>query len=137
MTATTIRRELPPSLRSASRNFGENKSLLKRTGEEQLCKLTCNLFRIQTAFGLVPLVDPVDHAKQGQRRCSCAHFAFRLTRLLHLLDDAFHKMHVLLLSVIDPFSKRWRQRMVLVEHDRDFTIPNAEHYVDMQANESA
>ncbi len=55
-------------------------SLCEDASEDELGKLRNQALRLQFAFGLVPLINPVDHAEQREGRGARAHFAAERAR---------------------------------------------------------
>ena len=72
--------------RSADELFGDLRKVGRRlssredASENEAGKLRNPGSRLQAAFRLVPLVDPVDHAEQGKGSGARADFSFRLIR---------------------------------------------------------
>ena len=62
------------------------RAVLDGPGKEYVGKLPRDLFSVEPALGLIPLIDPVDHAEQGKRSGARTHGAFALSLLLHLSD---------------------------------------------------
>src|ERR1700722_6063724 len=82
--------------------------LLKSPGKENLGILPHQSLFLQSAFRPVPLIDPVDHAEQCERRRSRADIRLRASLALHLSDQIFHKVHVVFFSRVDFPSHRRR-----------------------------
>ena len=71
--------------------------LVERASEEDLGVLTRDICFGKRALGLVPLVDPVDHAEQGESSGARADPGFGSASALHIADQVFHKVNVVLL----------------------------------------
>ena len=99
------------------------------------------VLRLQVALGLIPLVNPIDHAQQGEGSGARADGAFCMTSALsaglHVGDQALDEVYVFLLSSIDTFAQRGRERMVLVQHDSDFAVARAENDFNVQPDQRA
>lgn len=95
------------------------------------------VFGLESAFGFVPLIHPVDHSDEREGGCSRTHHSFGFLRLLRGGDALLDKLDVLLLARVDALAKSARKRMVLVEHDRDFAIARADDNFDVEADQRA
>jgi hypothetical protein len=63
--------------------------------KNQIGKLWNQVLRLQVAFRLVPLIDPIDHAEQGEGGGARADFAFcPLTFILHFRHEVFEEVDV-------------------------------------------
>src|SRR5215468_204860 len=111
--------------------------LQKPTRKQQFGILRNQILRLQAAFGLIPLVNPIDHAEQGQGRSARRDAALRALLFLHVGNHALDKVNVILLAHVDLLAQRRRQRVVLVKHYGDFAIAHTQHHLDVQTNEHA
>ena len=110
---------------------------MERASEKDLGVLTRDICFGKRALGLVPLVDPIDHAEKGEGSGAWADAGFGSASALHIGDQVFHKVNVVLLSSVDALAESRRQRMILMEHDCDFAIADAEDYFDMKTDQCA
>lgn len=76
--------------------------------EENLGVLTRDICFGKRALGLVPLVDPIDHAEKGEGGGAWADAGFRSADALHIGDQVFHKVNVVLLSSVDALAESRR-----------------------------
>src|SRR5581483_10764501 len=110
---------------------------LERSREEDVSVVTDQVFPAERAFGVIPLVNPVDHTQQRECGRPWVHDGARLPDSLNFCHQVLHKMNVIFLPRINPPAQRGRQRMIFVQHDGDLAIAGAEHHVDVQANQRA
>ena len=107
---------------------------MKGSGEEDFGVLVRDLFRAERAFLLVPLIEPVNHAQQGKGGRPRAHSSENSPILLNLRNDRLQKTDIALFAGVDLLAKRRRQRVILVQQDRDLSVAGAQHDVDVQAD---
>src|SRR5437899_3179340 len=108
---------------------------LKRARKEHFRVLSRQAFLVQRAFRPVPLIDPVDHAKQRKCRRAWSYTASRRPFALHFRDQVLHKMNIVFLARVDATSHRRRQWMIFMKHYGDLPVAHAHHYLDVTADE--
>src|ERR1019366_4976293 len=93
-----------------------------RPPKKDVRELADNRVAGERSAGLIPLVNPVDHADQGEGSGARRHRRSGVSLALHVGNHVLDEVHVILLAAVDLAAKRGRQRMILVQHDRDLAI---------------
>ena len=100
--------------------------------EKNVCVLPDDCVSSQRTVGFVPLIDPVDHSDQRKGRGTRRDWRRRITRALNVGDEMLDEVQVILLASVDFAPERRRQRMILVQHDRNLTVFGTDHNLDVQ-----
>src|SRR6202142_1527936 len=95
----------------------ENWELTHRSAKKDVGELTNNGVASERTAGLIPLINPVDHADQGEGGRARRHRRTGVPLALHVGDHVLDEVYVILLAAVDLAAQRGRQRMVLVQHD--------------------
>src|SRR6266404_802876 len=115
----------------------ELRTALHSPAKEDLRVLTDNRVAGERAFRLVPLIDPVDHAEQCESRSARRDLRGRTAVPLHVTNQVLDEVYVIFLARIDFAPEPGRQRMILVQHDRDLAVFLADYHFDVQPDERA
>src|SRR6202167_968912 len=94
-------------------------------------------FPRQRTIRFVPLINPVDHPDQRQGGGARRDRRGRVALALDVGDEMLDKVQVIFLASVNLAAARGRQLMILVQHDRNFTVFRTEHDLNVKPDQRA
>src|SRR5262245_45269685 len=94
--------------------------------KKNFCVLLNEVVFLQGPLWSIPLVDPIDHSQQREGGGTGRDAGFRRSPTLHFGNQVLHKMYIIFLAGIDSLAKRWRQRVIFMQHHGDLPVTFAQ-----------